>query len=109
MNEEHPTLELTDANFSATLEKYPFVIVDFWASWCMPCKKLSPTVEALAKDYRGKVVFGKLNTDQSVNTAISFGITSIPTLIFFKNGKPVDKVIGAVPREMIEARIKKHL
>lgn len=105
----HATKELSDADFSATIEKNPFVVVDFWAPWCMPCKMLSPTIEALEKDYEGRVLFGKLNTDQNISTATKFGITAIPTLLFFKNGKLIDRVTGAVPREMIEARIKKYL
>jgi len=105
----HATKELSDADFSATIEKNPFVVVDFWAPWCMPCKMLSPTIEALAEDYEGRVLFSKLNTDQNIGAATKFGITAIPTLLFFKNGKLIDRVTGAVPREIIEARIKKYL
>lgn len=102
-------IEISDENFSAIIEQYPFVIVDFWAPWCMPCRMLAPVIEALARDYEGRVLFGKLNTDENINTALKFGINAIPTLLFFKDGKLIDRVTGALSRELLEARIKRYL
>lgn len=101
-------VHLNDSNFDSTAKSSKKMIVDCWAPWCGPCRMLAPTFEALAKDYSGKVVFGKLDTDESPKTAMSLGINSIPTLIFFKDGKQVERMIGAHPRANIEAIIKKH-
>lgn len=100
---------VTDSDFDETVNKYPLVVVDCWAPWCGPCRMLSPTVDAMAKDYKGKVVFAKLNTDESIETASKFRIMSIPTLLYFKGGKLVDKSVGALPRPMLESQVKKHL
>ena len=101
-------LHLNDANFDSTVKSSQKLVVDCWAAWCGPCKMLAPTFEALAKDYNGKVAFAKLDTDESPKTAMALGIHSIPTLIFFKDGKQVDRLTGAHPRANIEAIIKKH-
>jgi len=98
---------LTDANFDSTVKASNNLIVDCWAPWCGPCRMLAPTFEALAKDYKGKVTFGKLDTDESSKIAMSMGINSIPTLIFFKNGKQVERLVGARPRGDIESVIKR--
>ena len=100
---------VTDSNFEDTVKKYPVVVVDCWAPWCGPCRMLSPTVDAMAKDYKGKVVFAKLNTDDNIGTASKFRIMSIPTLLYFKEGKLVDKSVGALPRPMLESQVNKHL
>lgn len=100
---------VTDSDFEETVSKYPLVVVDCWAPWCGPCRMLSPTVDAMAKDYKGKVVFAKLNTDENIGTASKFRIMSIPTLLYFKGGKLVDKSVGALPRPMLESQVKKHL
>lgn len=100
---------VTDSDFEETVKKYPMVVVDCWAPWCGPCRMLTPTIEAMAKDFKGKVVFAKLNTDESVETAGKFRIMSIPTLLYFKGGKLVDKSVGALPRPMLESQLKKHL
>jgi len=101
-------VEITDRNFTETIQKYPVVVVDCWAQWCGPCLMIAPTLDAMANDLSGKVVFGKLNVDHNRETAANFGIMSIPTLLIFKNGKLVDTVVGAVPREMIEAKLQPH-
>lgn len=101
-------VHLNDSNFDSTVKSSKNMIVDCWAPWCGPCRMLAPTFEALAKDYQGKVVFGKLDTDESPKTAMSLGINSIPTLILFKDGKQVERMIGAHPRANIEAVLKKH-
>ena len=102
-------VEITDSNFESNAKQYSSLVVDCWAPWCGPCRMIAPTVEALAKDYKGKVAFGKLNTDENMSISTKFGIMSIPTLLFFKNGQLVDKMIGAVPRQQIEERMKKIL
>lgn len=100
-------IEISDENFSSIMQEYDFLVVDCWAPWCGPCRMLSPVIDELAKDYEGKVVFGKLNTDENRGVATKFGIMSIPTILFIKNGKLVDTVIGAVPREIIESKLRK--
>ena len=100
-------VHLTDANFDSTVKESNKLIIDCWAPWCGPCRMLAPTFEALAKDYKGKVTFGKLDTDESPKTAMSMGISSIPTLIFYKDGKQVERLVGARPRGDIESVIKR--
>lgn len=100
---------VSDSNFEDFVKKYPKVVVDCWAPWCGPCRMLSPTIDAMAKDLKGKVVFAKLNTDDNYGTAGKFRIMSIPTLLFFKNGQLVDKMIGAAPRPVVEQNINKAL
>ncbi len=105
---DHP-IKVDAKNFDEVISKYENVVVDFWAEWCMPCRMIAPIIDQLAKEYAGKVVFAKLNTDENPQVAARFGITGIPTLIFFKNGKPVDKIIGAYPKGEIERWIKRNL
>lgn len=109
-SEAHATVKLTAANFGKTVrENEGVVLVDFWATWCGPCIALAPTVEAVAVKYEGKVTVGKLDIDQERKLAGEFGIASIPTLIVFKDGKPVDTIVGLVPQAKIEAALEKHL
>jgi len=103
-------VRLTDANFKKeVLESNVPVLVDFWAEWCMPCRMVAPTVEAIAKEYKGKLKVCKLNVDETSRTASNYGIMSIPTLVIFKNGKVADKVIGVVSKSELEAAIKPHI
>lgn len=102
-------VNITDASFEEFVKKYPNVVVDCWAPWCGPCRMLAPTIEALAKEMKGKVVFGKVNTDENFGVASKFKVMSIPTLLFFKNGKLVDKSIGAAPKSVVENQILKVL
>lgn len=81
------------------------VLVDFWAPWCAPCRMVSPIVLELAQEYEGRIKVGQLNTDEESEIAIKYGIMSIPTLMFFKDGKVIDQVIGAVPKEYIEQKV----
>ncbi len=100
-------ITLTKANFDAEVVKSGIpVLVDFWASWCGPCRAIGPVVADIAKAYQGKIKVGKLNVDEEGELAGSFGIVSIPTLIVFKDGKPHTKKVGAVPRQDIEAMFK---
>jgi thioredoxin 1 len=102
-------LTATDDNFESMVKEHPLILVDFWAAWCFPCKMVAPTIEELAEEFEGKVAFAKLNVDENPKTAMRFGITSIPTLILFKDGEVVEKVIGAVPKEHLASKIKAHL
>ena len=103
-------VEVTDTNFQAEIlgSKLP-VLVDFWAVWCSPCRAIAPHVEALAKDYDGKVRVGKCDIDSNPEVATQYDIRSIPTLLIFKEGKVAGQVVGAVPRAKIEDMIKKVL
>jgi thioredoxin 1 len=102
--------EVNDANFDKNVlgSDKPY-LVDFWATWCAPCLAIAPHVESLANEMAGKVGVGKLNIDDNPGTAGKFGVRSIPTLILFKGGKPVDQIVGAVPKAKLEEMIKKHL
>jgi len=101
---------LNDQNFTAEVEKsdMPF-LVDFWAPWCGPCKIVSPTIEALAKDYEGKVKVGKLNVDDNPETASKYGVMSIPTVFVFKGGQPVKTLVGAQGKEAYQKAIDEVL
>jgi len=104
-------LEITDTNFGEEVrDQSGLSMVDFWATWCGPCRIIAPIVEKLAEDYADKGLrVGKLDVDVNPQIASQFGVRSIPTVLFFKNGEVVDKVIGAVPRTQLEEKIKKHL
>jgi thioredoxin 1 len=102
--------DVTDGTFEAeVLKSDKPVLVDFWAPWCGPCRMVSPLVEELAEEYGGKVKFLKLNTDDNVNTAATYGIRSIPTLLIFKGGQPVDQIIGFRPKGDLKRVIDKAL
>ncbi|NOX61132.1 MAG: thioredoxin [Chloroflexi bacterium] len=102
-------LHLTDDNFDRVIASDLPVLVDFWAPWCGPCHMIAPTVEALAKEYAGRLVVGKLNVDENPLIASRYGIMSIPTLLIFKNGKPVDQIVGAVPAPLLRQRVAPHV
>ena len=104
------TATLTDGNFDGSVIKSSVpVLVDFWAEWCGPCRMIAPTVEALASDYDGKVTIGKLNVDDNPNTAMQFGVRSIPTLLLFKNGEVVESIVGLADKSRLQSVIEKHL
>lgn len=100
--------EITDSSFEAEVLKSELpVLVDFWAPWCGPCRALAPTIDSLASEYEGKVKIVKLNTEDNPESAVKFRINSIPNLIIFKDGKPVDQLIGAVEKTKIEEAFAK--
>ena len=103
-------LEITDSNFEQEVlkEKLP-VLVDFWATWCGPCLMMAPIVEEIAQEYTGRLKVAKLDVDQNNQTSIQYGIRSIPTLFFFKDGKVVDRIVGAVPKQNLVEKIEKVL
>ena len=103
-------VDVSDQDFTEkVIEAERPVLVDFWAEWCGPCRMVAPIVEELASEYEGKVDFTKLNVDFNPTVATTFGIRSIPTLLVFKGGKPVDQVIGAVPKAEIKKRLEAAL
>jgi thioredoxin len=100
---------LTDRNFDQAVEKYPVLVVDCWAEWCAPCRMAAPVIEALARDYQGRIVFAKLDVDQNREVAGRHQIMSIPTLLIFKGGRLVDTKIGALPRPALEEVLLKYV
>ena len=102
-------IEVTDETFATKIEgSEQLAVVDFWATWCAPCRMIAPIVEQLAGDYAGKATVAKLDVDSNPRTAARFNVRSIPTILFFKGGKLVDQVVGAVPRPQLEAKFKEH-
>jgi len=102
------TVKLTDANFNEEV-KSGVTLVDFWAPWCGPCRMVAPVLEEVAEKYQGKAKVGKLNVDENQATAGEFGIMSIPTMLVFKDGEPVDKIVGAVPKDAIEEKLNQYV
>ena len=100
-------LNITDENFQSEVVNSDIpVLVDFWATWCGPCRMIAPSIEELAREYDGRVKVCKVDVDHAQQTAQGFGIRSIPTLLIFKDGKQADQLIGAVPKRAIEDKIK---
>jgi thioredoxin 1 len=103
-------LAVTSENFTTEVLQSPLpVLVDFWAAWCGPCRAVAPTVEALASEYAGKLKVVKLDVDESGDVAGQFGVQSIPTLILFKGGQPVERLVGNVPKPAIVSKIQQYL
>ena len=106
---EH-TKTVTDATFDAeVLASSTPVLVDFWAEWCGPCKMIAPVLEEIATDLDGKLTIGKLDVDENGSTAMAFGVMSIPTLLLFKGGKPVERIVGFQPKQQLVSKIQRHL
>ena len=100
---------VTDANFEETIKNNKVALIDFWAAWCGPCRALAPAIEEIAREYNGKLLVGKLNVDENINTAECYNVYSIPTLIVFKDGCEVDRLVGLCPKNRIEELLKKHI
>lgn len=103
-------LALTDSNFQEkVLESDKLAVVDFWATWCGPCRMIAPLVEQLAEEYAGRAVIGKVDVDHNSGISTQYGVRNIPTILFIKNGEIVDKQVGAVPKHKLVEKIEKHL
>jgi thioredoxin 1 len=105
---DYPVI-LSTSNFDEAIKKYPYLVIDCWAEWCTPCLMVHPIIENLAKKHKGKIAFAKLNIDQNREIAERFSIMSIPTLLVFKEGQNVDSILGAMPENVLEEKIRNHL
>ncbi|QAR31243.1 thioredoxin [Ornithobacterium rhinotracheale] len=99
-------LEITDNNINEVLSSELPVMVDFWAEWCGPCRMIGPIVDEINREFEGKAVVGKVNVDNNPDTAAQYGIRNIPTILFFKGGQVVDKVVGVVPKEQLVQKLQ---
>ena len=103
-------VKVTDATFDEmVMNSESLVLVDFWAEWCGPCKMIAPVLEELAQELDGQMTVGKLDVDHNPDTAMAFGVMSIPTLLLFKGGQPVDRIVGFQPKAQLKKRIETHL
>jgi len=102
-------IDLSDADFHQVVKQHSVMVVDFWAPWCGPCRAVSPVLEELSSEMVGKAAFGKVNVDDNPAVAAEFSVQGIPTIMIFKNGKPVDGLVGAAPKATIEARIRPYI
>ncbi len=102
-------VSISDSDFSEFVKKYPVVVIDAFTVWCGPCKMMAPVIDELAREFAGKVAFGKLDVDANPQTAAQFGIMSIPTVLFFKNGEHVDTAVGFGGKEALKKKIEKLL
>ena len=100
-------MEINDCNYNDVLAQNKPMVLDFWATWCGPCRKVGPTIQELAEEYEGQVIVGKVNIEEEADDLIAeFGIRNVPTILFLKGGQVVDKVVGAVPKSTLEEKIK---
>ncbi|MDR1345185.1 MAG: thioredoxin [Bacteroidales bacterium] len=102
-------LTIDSTNFDSLVSGEQLVVIDFWAPWCGPCRALAPVIEELAKEYEGKAIIGKCDTDENNEIAVKFGVRNIPMLVFLKGGEVKDTLVGAVPKAKIAELINKHL
>lgn len=100
---------VTDTTFKETVKSNTAVVVDCWAAWCGPCRMMGPIIDEMASDHRGKILFGKLNVDENPEVTCEYQIMSIPTLLVFKNGQLVERIVGVMPKPMLEERINRCL
>ena len=103
------THEITSTNLNETIKNNDLVFIDFWATWCGPCKKLSPTLDEVSEEFGDRVNIVKVDVDESEDLAMTYGIRSVPTVLFFKNGQQVDKFVGALPKSEIVSKIENQL
>lgn len=101
--------EVKDSTFEEFIKSAPLVIVDCWAPWCGPCRMLAPIIEQLAEEFQGKIRFGKMNTDENESTPMKFNITAIPTMLVFKNGVQIDRIVGAGNKDFMRQKFSKYL
>lgn len=99
-------LTITDSNFAELLQTGKPIVIDFWATWCGPCKKIGPYIENLAQEYDGQVLVGKCDVEENNNLTVKFGIRNVPTVLFIKNGQVTDKQIGAASKSLLENKLK---
>lgn len=102
-------VKVTDSNFDKVIKSSPLVVIDCWAPWCAPCRMMAPIIDELAKEYAGKILFGKLNVDENPKVPLQYQIMGIPTLLVFKNGSLVDRIVGAMPKRLLEQRLARLL
>ena len=110
MEENMPNtpLQVTDADIDENIKKYKTIVIDCWAPWCGPCRMVGPIIEDLAKEMQGKIVFGKLNVDENPQTSAKHQIMSIPTMLVFKDGNLVDRLIGALPKDALKVKLETY-
>lgn len=101
--------EVKDSTFEDFIKSAPLVIIDCWAPWCGPCRMLAPIIEQLSEEFQGKITFGKMNTDENENTPMKFNITAIPTMLVFKNGAQLDRIVGAGNKDFMRQKFSKYL
>ena len=101
-------IKMTDADIDENIKKYNTIVIDCWAPWCGPCRMVGPIIDELANELKGKIIFGKLNVDENQITTTKYQIMSIPSLLVFKNGKLVDKLVGALPKEMLMQKLEPY-
>jgi len=99
-------INVNDSNFAQLLSSAPVVLVDFWAPWCGPCRSLAPTIAEIAEEYEGRAVVAKCNVDDCEETPVQYGVRSIPTVIFFKNGEVADRTVGALPKSQLVEKLE---
>ncbi|MEM1674036.1 MAG: thioredoxin [Candidatus Bathyarchaeia archaeon] len=102
-------VEVTDFNFNDFIKSGRLVVVDCWAPWCAPCRMMAPIIDELAREYAGKILFGKLNVDENQRIPVQYQIMSIPTFLVFKNGVLVERIVGAMPKKVLEQRLVKYI
>ena len=107
-NENGFVLELNSKNLEEAIKNNPALVVDCWAPWCGPCRMMSPVIDELATDLKGKITFGKLNTDENQDMAMKYQVQAIPTLLIFKDGKLADRKVGALPKKVLAGELTKY-